>query len=156
MTLVHQLRAVTVELDLLGAEFARKHRLHPTDLRALIHLLDAERAGISATPTWLTEQMALDASSVTALIGRLVKAGHVRRYRDPSDGRRVLLEVDEQAVALGWSFFGPLIKDLVGTLRSFEPADLDAVTRFLAAAVAAIERQRSQRDDRTGEAPRRG
>ncbi|MBJ7353128.1 MAG: MarR family transcriptional regulator, partial [Rhodococcus sp.] len=40
---VHQLRALTVDLDLLGAEFAQRHALHPTDIRALICLLDADR-----------------------------------------------------------------------------------------------------------------
>jgi hypothetical protein len=47
---VHQLRAVTVELNVVAARFARLHGLHPTDLRALIQLLDASRSGVPATP----------------------------------------------------------------------------------------------------------
>lgn len=71
LRLVHLLREVTVELDLLGAAFARRHHMHPTDLRALIHLLDAGRAGQPATPSWLARQLDLDPSSVTALVDRL-------------------------------------------------------------------------------------
>lgn len=50
MQLVHLLRGLTVELDLFGAGFAGRNGLHPTDLRALIHLLDAARAGTVVTP----------------------------------------------------------------------------------------------------------
>lgn len=142
LQLVHLLRAVAVELDLLGAEFARLHQLHPTDLRALIHLLDAARADRPATPGWLAEQLGLDASSITALVQRLDKLGHVRRQRDPSDRRRVLLEVDEKAVALGWSFFGPLITGTVGALRSFDHQELDAVRRFLTTVAEVVDSQR--------------
>jgi DNA-binding MarR family transcriptional regulator len=129
--LIHLLRGLTVEFDLLAAEFANKHRLHPTDLRALIHLLDAARAGTVATPGRLGEQLRLNSASTTGLIDRLEKAGHVRRVRDTQDRRRVLLTVEEQAIALGWSFFGPLITELATAMRSFSDAELDTVRRFL-------------------------
>jgi DNA-binding MarR family transcriptional regulator len=131
MQLVHRLRALTVDLDLLGAEFARRHGLHPTDLRALIALLDAARAGVPVTPGRLAGQLRLDSSSVTALVDRLERLGHVRRERDPQDRRRVLLHVDESAMALGWSFFGPLIGTVVAAAESFTPAELATVDRFL-------------------------
>src|SRR3954454_3952527 len=120
-----------MEFDLLAAEFAKRHQLHPTDLRALIHLLDAARAGTVATPGWLGEQLGLNSAWTTGLIDRLEKAGHVRRVRDTQDRRRVLLAVEEQAIALGWSFFGPLITELVTAMRSFSEAELDTVRRFL-------------------------
>ncbi|GII58705.1 transcriptional regulator [Planotetraspora thailandica] len=132
MRLVHLLRTLTVEFDLVGADFAATHLLHPTDLRALIHLLDAARAGISATPGWLGEQMGLQSASTTGLVDRLEKAGHIRRVRDTQDRRRVLLVVGDQAVALGWAFFGPLITELVTAMRSFSEEELATVHRFLA------------------------
>jgi DNA-binding MarR family transcriptional regulator len=131
MQLVHRLRALTVELDLLGAEFARRNGLHPTDLRALIALLDAARAEVPATPGWLAGQLGLDSSSVTALVDRMERLGHVRRERDPHDRRRVRLRVDEPALAMGWSFFGPLIGTVVTAAESFTPAELATVDRFL-------------------------
>src|SRR3954467_7428888 len=91
MRMVHLLRAITVELDLFGAEFAGLHALHPTDLRALIHLLDAARSDSTATPGWLGDQLGLNSAAVTALIDRLERVGHVRRVRDTHDRRRVLL-----------------------------------------------------------------
>ena len=133
LRLVHLLRGLTVEFNLFGAEFAAAHGLHPTDLRALIQLLDAARAGIVATPGWLGEQLRLNSASTTGLVDRLEKAGHVRRVRDTADRRRVVLVVEEQAIALGWSFFGPLITELVTATRSFSEAELDTVRRFLLA-----------------------
>jgi DNA-binding MarR family transcriptional regulator len=133
MELVHLLRELTVQLDLLGARFAGAHRLHPTDLRALIALLDAARAEVAATPGWLGGRLGLSSASTTALIDRLEAAGYVGRVRDPGDRRRVLLAVQQSATALGWSFFGPLIEDMVDAMRSFDDSELDTVHRFLVA-----------------------
>ena len=66
---VHRLRALTVELDLLGADFAQKHSLHPTDIRALICLLDADRAGTRATPGWLGRRVLLQVTAHAAELG---------------------------------------------------------------------------------------
>ncbi|WP_041823894.1 MarR family winged helix-turn-helix transcriptional regulator [Streptantibioticus cattleyicolor] len=136
MRLVHLLRAVTVELDLRGAEFAARNGLHPTDLRALIRLLDADRAGTAVTPGRLGEALRLNSAGVTALVDRLERLGLVRRDRDRRDRRRVLLTVTPEAVELGWSFFGPLIGQLVEVAGEFTPDELDAVRRYLTAVLA--------------------
>jgi DNA-binding MarR family transcriptional regulator len=131
MQLVHLLRRVAVGLELFGAEFASRNELHATDVRALIHLLDAGRAGITATPGWLGEQLGLNSAAVTALVDRLERLGHVRRVRDTKDRRRVLLIVEDQAKTLGWSFFGPLIDGMVTAMEAFDEAELATVRRFL-------------------------
>jgi DNA-binding MarR family transcriptional regulator len=140
---VHLLRAVTVELDLLAAEFADRNQLHPTDVRALIHLLDAKRADVTATPGWLGAQLGLTSASTTALIDRLSRLELVDRTRDTRDRRRVLLTVTDRAVTLGWSFFGPLIREMLTALRSFSDGELATVERFLVAMrdVAVAERR---------------
>ena len=53
------LREVTLRLNLVGAEFAAGNDLHTTDLRVIIELLDAERMGQTATPTWLAGRLRL-------------------------------------------------------------------------------------------------
>ncbi|MYS91265.1 MULTISPECIES: MarR family winged helix-turn-helix transcriptional regulator [Streptomyces] len=131
LQLVHLLRAVTVELDLFAAEFAVRNGLHATDVRALIHLLDAGRAGERATPGRLGAKLGVNSASTTALVDRLERLGLVRRERDTRDRRRVLLVVQEKAVALGWSFFGPLIHEMVGAMGAFDEQELATVRRFL-------------------------
>ena len=135
--LVHLLRALTVEFNLAAAGFAQLHGLHATDLRALIALLDAGREGIDPTPSWLGGQLGLNSASVTALADRLERLGLVRRERDTTDRRRVLLRVTERAVALGWSFFGPLIGRITAAASTFEPAELEAAERVLRAVLSA-------------------
>ncbi|MBB4927225.1 MarR family transcriptional regulator [Kitasatospora kifunensis] len=145
LQVVHQLRAVTLELHLLGTEFAQRNGLHPTDLRALICLLDAARTRTAATPGWLGRQLGLNSAGTTALLDRLERLGHVRRVRDDRDRRRVLLEVDERAVALGQSFFGLLIAEVVAATRTLSDSELAAVRGFLAAVQGAVATQRDPR-----------
>ncbi|MEV0420077.1 MarR family transcriptional regulator [Streptosporangium canum] len=143
MRVVHLLRAVTVELDRIGERFAARHALHPTDVRALICLLDAARTGTSATPGTLGAHLGLNSAGTTAVIDRLERLGHVRRERDTRDRRRVLLRVDEGAVALGWSFFGPLIHEVVAVMGRFDAADQATIECFLAGVHEAVTRERA-------------
>src|SRR5579884_1492076 len=109
MGLVHLLRSVAVDLDLQAAAFATENRLHPTDVRALIAMLD-----------------------------RLEALGLLARERDPHDRRRVLLIVSEEAKTLGWSFFGPLIARILAAMDEFDETDLDAYERVLRAVAQAL------------------
>ncbi|MFE7709522.1 MarR family transcriptional regulator [Streptomyces sp. NPDC057486] len=138
MEIVHLLRKVTVEFGLRQAEFASRNDMHPTDVRALICLLDAERAGTDATAGWLGAQLGLNSAGTTAVIDRLERLGHLTRTRDPRDRRRVLLAVDPRAVELGWEFFGRLIETTVTVLRDFDESETEAVRRFLSAAHQAV------------------
>lgn len=140
LQLVHRLRAISVELELSRAAFARAHGLHDTDVRALICLLDADRAGLAATAGWLGAQLGLTSPSTTALVDRLESAGHVVRRRSSADRRKVEIRVSDQAVTLGWEFFGPLLTGMVRAMRPFDAADLDTVDRFLRE-VAAVARR---------------
>lgn len=143
MQLVHLLRAVTVEFDLLGSEFAERHGLHPTDVRALIHLLDAARDDTPATPGWLGRQLRLNSAGTTALIDRLERLELVRRTKDTVDRRRVLLEVEEKAIELGWSFFGPLIAEVVAVAEDFDTGEVETVRRFLTAVLGSAQQART-------------
>jgi DNA-binding MarR family transcriptional regulator len=131
LRLVHQLRAISVQLDLARAAFARGNALHDTDVRALICLLDAERADVPAMAGWLGSQLGLTSPATTALIDRLETAGYVRRHPSPADRRKVEIRVSPQAIALGWEFFGPLLTAMTDAMQPFSPGELDTVERFL-------------------------
>jgi len=132
MEVVHLLRAATVELALHSARFASRNGMHPTDVRALIALMDASRAGEEMTAGRLGTALGLNSAGTTALVDRLERAGHVRRVRDPRDRRKVVIEVDERAVELGWSFFGPLIEQTVELLQGYDEREVAAIKGFLA------------------------
>src|SRR3954454_13773655 len=118
LELVHRLRDVALRLELAIGEFARSSGLHGTDVRALVRLLDAERAGVEATPSWLAQQLGMTSQATTAVIHRLEAAGHVERVRSRTDGRSSHLQVSDSAVDLGWQFFGPLLDRLTATTQA--------------------------------------
>lgn len=134
------LRRLTVELDAVGSRFATEHGLGRTDVRALVAIMDAARAGRSLTAGALGSAVDLSSASVTALVDRLERVGHVRRSRDPADRRRVVLEASETAVAAGRSYFGGLQQEMLAAMEGFDEAELAAAQRFLAAMVGVIER----------------
>jgi DNA-binding MarR family transcriptional regulator len=137
---VHRLRALTLVLDSAGAAFAARNGLSATDVRALVCLLDQERAGVPAGPTWLAGQLRVTTASVTALLDRLERAGHVRRVPRSDDRRRVDVRVEDSAKDLGWAFFGPLIDATAAVLArrsADERAVIDAFLDDIVAAVAA-------------------
>ncbi|MFF3466192.1 MarR family winged helix-turn-helix transcriptional regulator [Streptomyces sp. NPDC001984] len=131
MEIVHLLRSVALELGLHSARFASRNGMHPTDVRALIALMDARRAGEETTAGRLGAALGLNSAGTTALVDRLERAGHVRRVRGEGDRRKVVIEVDERAVELGWSFFGPLIDRSVELLRGYDERELAAIRGFL-------------------------
>ncbi|MFG2130525.1 MarR family winged helix-turn-helix transcriptional regulator [Streptomyces sp. NPDC048751] len=131
MEIVHLLRAVTVELGLHSARFAQRNGMHPTDVRALIALMDARRAEEEMTAGRLGAALGLNSAGTTALVDRLERAGHVRRVRAEGDRRKVLIEVDERAVELGQAFFGPLIGRVVELVRGYDEREVAAIRGFL-------------------------
>jgi DNA-binding MarR family transcriptional regulator len=135
---VHRLRALTLLLDQHGASFAARHGLGGTDVRALIALLDLERAGIAASPTRLAGELRLTTASVTVLLDRLERAGHVRRVPRTDDRRRVDVTVTDSAKELGWAFFGPFIATTRSVLAERSPEQRAAIDQFLDDLVAAL------------------
>ena len=125
------LRRLTVELDAVGQRFARMHELNRTDVRALVAIMDAARRGEPMTPGRLGDAVELRSASVTALVDRLERAGHVRRVRDAADRRRVVLEMTESAMTAGGAFFGGLQRDLVAAMAHYSDEELAVVRRFL-------------------------
>ena len=125
------LRRLTVELDAVGQRFADLHGLNRTDVRALVAVMDAARRGQSLTAGGLGEAVDLRSASVTALVDRLERVGHVRRVRDPEDRRRVSLEISDSAMAAGGEFFGGLQCDLVAAMAGYSGEELAVVSRFL-------------------------
>jgi DNA-binding MarR family transcriptional regulator len=62
-----------------------------TDLLALRYLLQAEAQGRAVGPKELGAQLGVTSASMTTLIDRLVKTGHIRREPHPTDRRALIL-----------------------------------------------------------------
>jgi len=125
------LRRLNVELDAVGQRFATVHGLGRTDVRALVAIMDAARRGEALTAGTLGQAVELSSASVTALVDRLERFGHVRRVRDAADRRRVGLEMTDSAMAAGGEFFGGLKRDLLAAMADYSEDELAVVRRFL-------------------------
>jgi DNA-binding MarR family transcriptional regulator len=129
--LVRLLRAHAVEAERLGQVFAERNGMHPTDLQALLAVMQAEAAGAPLTPGRLGEHLGLSSGATTAVVDRLERADHVRRERDDRDRRRITLHYGAAAAAVGGAFFGPLGARIEHVLAGFTPDELAVVRRFL-------------------------
>jgi DNA-binding MarR family transcriptional regulator len=88
-------------MDQAAAEFLGVHR---TDTRLLDVLQMAGRMSAGE----LAKAGHLSPGAVTAALDRLERVGYVRRVRDESDRRRVLVEITERMQELTGQLYGPL------------------------------------------------
>lgn len=144
--LPHLVRQLAVESQKVGHVFAHLHGLHPTDLDALVHVMDAELEGDPLTPGRLAERISLSSGATTAVVDRLVARGHVVRDRDPDDRRRVLLRHAEHGREVAFEFFGPLGALTAEVMDRFDERELETARRFLEGMTAAIARHRATLD----------
>ncbi|MET8359602.1 MarR family transcriptional regulator [Micromonospora sp. NPDC005171] len=153
--ITNNLRRYAVDAQQVGHAFANLHGLNPTDLQALIVVMDAELLGDPITPGRLGEQLNLSSGSVTALIDRLERAGHIRRDRDTVDRRKVLLHYADQGAALAMEFFQPLGARTDTVMARFGEDELEVVHRFMTEMSESLRGHRDEVRAARPESPRR-
>lgn len=142
-------REVAVLLQRLTAATARYsdragavRGLHRSDLHALQAVVAARTAGEPPlTPSRLAATLGLTPSATTALLDRLERVGHVWRDHDPVDRRRVGVHMTETAGQEARTIYGPLAARMAAVVAELDPAEVDAVVRFLQAAAEVVETQ---------------
>lgn len=84
------------------------------------------------TPGELARRLGLTrGGAVTAMVDRLERAGFVRRVRDASDRRRVLVQLDEAVAGASVApYFTGLGEDLDSYLAGYTDAELALLLRF--------------------------
>jgi DNA-binding MarR family transcriptional regulator len=131
---VPQMHAVTslmrVQQLVLGRldEILKPHGLTFARYEALV-LLTFSRAG-SLPLGKMGRRLQVHATSVTSIVDRLERSGHVRRRPHPEDGRTVLAEITEQ----GREVVEAATADLVGAdfgLGAMAPEDLTRLSEML-------------------------
>ncbi|MGH3300459.1 MAG: MarR family winged helix-turn-helix transcriptional regulator [Streptosporangiaceae bacterium] len=88
-----------------------------------------ERAG-RLTAGQIARQTGLTSGAVTALLDRLERAGYVRRLRDASDRRRILVEMTEQARQGAAEVYGPLI-EVLAEYGKYSDDELRLITSYI-------------------------
>jgi DNA-binding MarR family transcriptional regulator len=81
----------------------------------------------------LAEITGLTTGAVTGVIDRLERAGYARRVADPSDRRRVKVEVTPEFYARAAEIWAPMAADWRAALARFTRADLERLLEVLRA-----------------------
>jgi DNA-binding MarR family transcriptional regulator len=107
---------------------AERLGLNRTDLHAINTI---ENSG-GLTAGELAKAAGLTTGAVTGVIDRLERAGYARRGADPSDRRRVKVEVTPKFYARADKIWGPAAADWTSRLgERFTAEELERVTEFL-------------------------
>ena len=128
--------------DKVGDAFVSVHRMHPTDMNALIYVLLAQQHGEAVTAGSLADELGLTSGAVTAVVDRLERSGSLRRVRDGQDRRRVLLENSPEGRRLADQYFTPIRSRSREVMDRFTVDELEVVSRYLAATASAMTAHR--------------
>ncbi|MTD14664.1 MarR family transcriptional regulator [Nakamurella sp. YIM 132087] len=121
----------------LGREFARSHRMHPSDAAAIVEILAAEGRGQVLTPARLAERIGLTPAATSSLLKRLEAAGHITRTHDHADRRVVGLRSTPAIHQDAEAFFAPVARALDNVLRKYSAEQLRDVHNVVTALRAA-------------------
>ncbi len=100
--------------------------LHVTDLKCL----DLVRGETGLTPGRLAELTGLTTAAVTSILDRLEQAGFVRRERDPSDRRKILVRPLEGRAEEVARLFAPLDQALSDLFEQYTTEELTLLNEF--------------------------
>ena len=92
------------------------------------------------TASAIAKQVRLTPAAVTALIDRLEARGYVRRKPDPSDRRKVFVEMAEATTKLAAEAYLPLQEAGAANLAKYTETELKLFVKFLSDSIVIQER----------------
>ncbi|SNS70455.1 MarR family winged helix-turn-helix transcriptional regulator [Actinomadura mexicana] len=145
-----ELRRLNAEFNRIAHAFAHASGLHPTDVQALVAIMDARRRTPDRpmTPGRLREELNVTSGAVTACLDRLERLGHISRARDPADRRVVHLRYEPSAMTMAREYFRPLSESTEAARGGFSEDELSIILRFLRAMNEELSNLRARGPDR--------
>ncbi len=129
--LIQEFRATANRDDAFDAVASARLGVSETDMRCL-NIIENSR-GITAGE--LAAGSGLTAGAVTGVIDRLERHGYARRVPDPSDRRRVRIEVTQAFYRAAERIWGPLAADWQASLsKDYATDELELIISFLRSA----------------------
>ncbi|WP_348788108.1 MarR family transcriptional regulator [Leifsonia sp. NPDC080035] len=111
---------------------SRSHmKLNETDMKALRYIIASMNAGVPVTAGALSDHLHVSTASVTKLLDRLEKAGHVVRRPHPTDRRAVTVEITPETHREVRRTMGLQHARRFEVAKALTPAERETVTRFL-------------------------
>ena len=131
-SVLRSLRRVNLQGSLFGHTVALRFGLSESDIEALEVLIDSG----AATAGKLSDLTGLTTGAVTRVIDRLEQSGYVRRVPDPTDRRRVIVELVPERMAASqrpWPASATRARRRSATTREAELAVIDDFLTRMAA-----------------------
>jgi DNA-binding MarR family transcriptional regulator len=119
------------------ATIARVLGMDDTEAAALAHL--AQHGQL--TPGQLGQLLGLTSGGTTALIHRLLNAGHVVRHPHPSDKRSSILTASGSILERAEELYAPLVDEMNALSERLSESERAAVGRYLEDVVELFERR---------------
>jgi DNA-binding MarR family transcriptional regulator len=126
-SVLRSLRRVNLQGSLFGQTVAIRFGLSESDIEALEVLLDSG----AATAGRLSDLMGLTTGAVTRVIDRLEQAGYVRRVPDPTDRRRVIVELIPERIAAVEATMARVGDKSATEIGHYSEAELHVINDFL-------------------------
>jgi DNA-binding MarR family transcriptional regulator len=127
------IRKVGAQAVLISDLVATRVGINSTDLECL----DLLQLDGPSTAGQMSARSGLTTGATTAMIDRLEKAGYVRRRRDASDRRLVVVEVLDHCGSHIAPLYQPIQKDLEKVHARYSNRELQIVVRYLTEATEA-------------------
>ncbi|GLB67996.1 MarR family winged helix-turn-helix transcriptional regulator [Arthrobacter mangrovi] len=118
-----------------------------TDLLALRYLLQAEAQGRAVGPKELGSQLGVTSASMTTLIDRLVKTGHIRREPHPTDRRALILRPTPGSDEEVRRTLGLMHQRMIAVASSLSAKEAEIIARFLTSMRDAVDAIDSENDE---------
>jgi DNA-binding MarR family transcriptional regulator len=129
-------------IDNLAAE---RLGVNGTDL----HCLNVIENNGGVTAGQLASEVGVTTGAITGVVDRLERVGYARRAHDPSDRRRVKIEVTPEFYRRADEIWGPMKADWERTLSGrFTAAELGLIVEFLRVSIEIGERHLDRLTDR--------
>jgi DNA-binding MarR family transcriptional regulator len=97
------LRSYLVAESAMQRRSEKSMNLTVNDISALRYLLRARERGIAVGPKELGDYLGIQSSSITVLLDRLERAGHIRREPSPFDRRALITARSSATSGRSWS-----------------------------------------------------
>jgi DNA-binding Lrp family transcriptional regulator len=125
------LRRTISFMHLMSQAAAQRIGVNPTDL----NVLNILSLGGRLTAGQLAQETGLTTASITGVVDRLEEAGYVRRERDPSDRRRVVINlIIEPVLRDVVRVFAPMLADWKKVADGYTDEELELIIGFQAKA----------------------
>ncbi|MGN6405346.1 MarR family winged helix-turn-helix transcriptional regulator [Sinomonas sp.] len=111
-----------------------------TDLLALRYLLEAQAQGRDLSPKDLAAKLGITSASMTTLVDRLVRSGHVSREPHPTDRRALILRPTQGSDHEVRKTLGEMHRRMVEVAAALSPKESETVVGFLRDMAAAVDK----------------